>query len=127
MAKRGKVAGNPELDPTLPKIPLILDGKEFYLCFTFAAMAHAQAKLRAAGIAVNLLRALYVDMDAETIVALLYAAMLTHQPDITPVEVEKLISIPELGRIYDAVGDAYSACIPKADKDAKENPSQPQP
>ncbi len=112
MSKTAKIAGNPEVDPTLPKIEIKLDGKSYFLCFTFEALAMAQAKLRAQGITVNLLHALDLsNMDAERVVPLLYAALMTHKADITPVQVAKMVTLRNLGTIFEGIAQAYGASL----------------
>ena len=70
-------------DPTLPKVEVELSGKKYFLCFTFAALATAEGKLRELGTRVNLLHALdLTDMHAEQVVPLLFAAMLTDRKSI---------------------------------------------
>ena len=120
----------PAIDPTLPKVELVLDGKPYLLCFTFAALALAEAKLREVGTRVNLLRALdLTDMHAEQVVPLLLAAMLTHQPDIDPVTVAKLVTFKDIPAIYTGISSAYIASLAPAEKseDAKQHPGEPQP
>jgi hypothetical protein len=119
MAK--KVAHNPAVDPTLPKVEIMLDGKSYFLCFTFGALALAEAKLRAAGTPANLLHALdLTSMDASKIVPLLYAAMITHQSDITPEKAANLVTMRNLGAIFSGITDAYIASL--ADPEDTEKP-----
>ena len=120
------------IDPTLPKVEVELGGKKYFLCFTFAALAQAETKLRELGTRVNLLKALNLeDLHAEQVVPVLFAAMLTHQPDIDPVTVAKLVTFKSLPNIFPAIMDAYVASLADpADKDsgdAKQHPDEPQP
>jgi hypothetical protein len=123
-----KVAKNPEIDPTLPKIPLKLGAETYYLCFTFGAIAIAQAKLREAGIKINLLHALDLStLDAESVVPLLYAALITHAPDISLAEVEKLVTFRNLAAVYEGLAKAYLASLAEPESDDPKHPTEPQP
>jgi hypothetical protein len=115
-----RVAKIPAVDPTLPKVAITLDGKTYYLAFTFAALATAEAKLRQAGITVNLLHALDLsNMDAERVVPLLYAALITHDPTITPEAVAKLVTLRNLGAIFEGIAKTYAESL------AEPNPADP--
>jgi len=122
-----KVAKNPAVDPTLPKVPVTLGDETFYLCFTFAAIATAEAKLRQSGIHVNLLHALDLSsMDAGRVVPLLYATLITHQPDITPEAVAKLVTMRNLGAIFEGVAKAYSDSLAEPEPGDAKHPDEPQ-
>lgn len=119
-------------DPTLPKIEVELGGKKYFLCFTFAALATAEGKLRELGTRVNLLHALdLTDMHAEQVVPLLFAAMLTHQPDIDPATVARLVTFKSIPAIYQGITKAYVASLaePSANGSGDDNPhpTEPQP
>ncbi len=120
MAKNAKVAKNPAVDPTLPKVELKLDGKTYHLCFTFAALALAEAKLRKEGVNVNLLHALDLSsLDATRVVPLLYAALITHEPDMTFTEAAALVTLRNLGAIFEGIASAYGESLSEPDQDAK--------
>jgi hypothetical protein len=126
MAKPLKISNHPELDPTLPKIELKLGKQTYLLCFTFKALAVAQKNLRDIGVQVNLLHALDLsNMDAEKLVPLLYAALITHQPTITPTEVVGLVTFRNLGSIFEKLAEAYGASLAEpSDEDAKSDPDK---
>lgn len=122
-----RVAKNPAIDPTLPKVTLTLGAETLYLCFTFAALATAEAKLRQAGITVNLLHALDLsNMDAERVVPLLYAALITYQPSIAPEDVAKLVTFRNLGSIFEAIAKAYGESLADPEPGTT-SPIEPQP
>ncbi|HTF67031.1 MAG TPA: hypothetical protein VK638_30545 [Edaphobacter sp.] len=124
MAK--KIAKNPEVDPTFPKVPLTLGNQTYYLCFTFGALALAEARLRADGVSVNLLHSLQLDqVDATRLPALLYAAVLAHQPDATFGEVAFLVTLKTLGPIFDAIVEAYRLSLSDPSEEEKGNPTLP--
>jgi hypothetical protein len=128
MAKTIKIAGNPEIDPTLPKIEMKLGKDTYYLAFTFGALALAQKNLRDIGVECNLLHALDLStMDALRLVPLLYAAMLSHQPKITIDKVTALVTIRNLGAIFEKIAEAYGASLADpSDEDVKADPDQPE-
>lgn len=126
MAKTVKITERPELDPTLPKTELKLGKQTYLLCFTFKALAVAQKNLRDIGVNVNLLHALDLsNVDAEKLIPLLYAALITHQPEITPLEVITLVTFKNLGSIFEALVAAYGASLADpSDEDAKADPTK---
>jgi hypothetical protein len=129
MPKNHKIAGDASIDPTLPKIAIKLGKETYYLAFTFGALATAEARLRDIGMSVNLLQALDLsNMDAMKLVPLLYAALLSHQPKITPDKVTSLVTIKNLGSIFEGIAQAYGASLADPDeteKDEKSGEDQP--
>jgi hypothetical protein len=118
-----KVAHVPEVDPTLPKVELKLGKKAYHLCFTFEALALAESEFRKRGIKVNLIEALDLSaLDASRVVPLLYAALVTHDPEITIDQVSKLVTLRDLVKIYGAIVKAYSESLAEPDKDAADSP-----
>jgi hypothetical protein len=121
-----KIANNPEVDPTLPKVQLTLGGETYFLCFTFGALALAEAKLRANGIECNMLHALDLSsLDANRVVPLLYAAMITHDPAIKFENVAALVTLRNLGSIFEGITAAYAASLADpADEAGKAEPDE---
>jgi hypothetical protein len=118
-----KVAHIPEVDPTLPKVELTLSGKKYYLCFTFEALALAESEFRKQGIKVNLIEALDLSsLDASRVVPLLFAALITHDPELTIEQAAKLVKLRNLPKIFEAIVQAYAASLAEPDKDANEAP-----
>jgi hypothetical protein len=110
-----KVAKRPGVDPTLPRVPLTVNGETYFLCFTFGALALAQSKL---------IHALDLStLDPSMVVPLLYASLITHSPDITIDEVSEMVTIRNLGVIFDGIATAYAASLAPP-SDVKENPTQ---
>lgn len=126
MSKTVKIAGNPEIDPTLPKIAIKLGKDTYYLAFTFGALSLAQKNLRDIGVECNLLHALDLStMDALHLVPLLYAALLSHQPKITIDKVTSLVTIKNLGMIFEGIVQAYGASLADpSPEDVKADPDQ---
>jgi hypothetical protein len=127
MSKTVKIAGNPEIDPTLPKVDIKLGSETYYLCFTFGALSLAQKNLRDIGVECNLLHALDLSsMDALRLVPLLYAALLSHQPKITLEKVATLVTFKNMGMIFEGLARAYGASLAETSpEDVKPDPEQP--
>src|ERR1700730_3720240 len=127
MSKAEKIAGNPEIDPTLPKLDINLGKEGVFLCFTFGALALAQKNLRSIGVDCNLLHALDLSgLDASQLVPLLYAALISHQPKISIDKVVSLVTIKNLGMIFDGIAHAYGASLADpSPEDVKPDPDQP--
>jgi hypothetical protein len=127
MPKTVKIAGNPEIDPTMPKIELKLAGKSYFLVFSFGALAVAQKGLRDAGVECNLLHALdLTSIDPIRLPLLFYATLITHQPKMTIEQATTLVTMKTLGPIYEAVINAYGASLAEpSPEDAKSDPNQP--
>lgn len=113
MSKTLKVAGVPAVDPTLPKVSLTLNGREWHLCFDYAALALAERKLAEAGTPVNMLIAMDMrDLNITRLPFVLFAALLREHPEITFKEIGALVTMDSLPRIYIAIVDAYLASCP---------------
>jgi hypothetical protein len=127
MSKKVIVAGNPAVDPTLPKIQIKLGKESYFLCFTFEAIALAQAELKKIGVDVNLLHCLDLSsMDALKLVPFFYASLITHQPKITVDSVAKLVTLKNMGMIFEGIAAAYIASMAEpSDEDVKADPDQP--
>lgn len=111
MAK-SKVANVPGVDPTLPRVPVELNGETYFLVFTFGALAIAASELRKLGVEVNLLHSLDLStFDADKVIPLLYAALITHQRDITLEKVTKLVTLHNLGSVFAAIVKAYTESL----------------
>jgi hypothetical protein len=106
--KNVEVANNPEIDPTLPKVEINFGDQSYFLCFTFGALALAASKLRSIGINVNVLKALDLSsLDADQVVPLLFAGLITHQPKIDFETVASLVTFRNLPSIFEGIGKAY--------------------
>jgi hypothetical protein len=58
-------------------------------------------------------------------VPLLYAALITHQPETTPLEVVSLIKLPRITKIRKALWEALIASFADAEEDAEAIPLDP--
>lgn len=114
-----KTAKHSPLDPTLPKASVTLDGVTYHLCFTFAALILAEAKLREQGVIVNLIEALDLNsLDATKVVPLVYAALVTHQPDTTFEDAAKLVTLRHFAALRLSLYEAFVESMAEPDKDA---------
>lgn len=118
------VAGVPGTDPVLPRTELRIGKETYYLCFTFRAIAVAQKTLRDAGIDCNLLQSLdLTNMQADRLVPLLYASLITYKPKITLDEVFAMVTFRNLGKVFEAITGAYIASL--SDPDEEEGKADP--
>jgi hypothetical protein len=117
------IANNPEIDPTMPKVELKLADKQYFLCFTYGSLIKAEAELRKLGVKVNMLKALdFETLDATTLSAVLYAAILTHDPSITPESVSSLITFKDIGKIRESLLYAFVASLAEPEEESQEAP-----
>jgi transcription elongation factor len=115
-------------NPVLPRTPIELSGQNYDICFTFDALRIAESELRKVGAKANLLHALDLsNMDATGLVSLLYAGMLTFQPDTTPAEAANLVTMRNMGQLFEGIAAAYAASLADPEPDAEAAPSDPTP
>jgi hypothetical protein len=103
-------------DPTVPEVSVEIDGSTYRLCFDFAALAVAKAKLREAHVEINVLGALNFNaIDVDTLPALFFAATQAYHPDLSWEQARGLVSLRTAPGIFSAVRAAYiAAMIPAA-------------
>jgi hypothetical protein len=109
MSRAKTVSGTKE-DPTVPFVPLTLKGIEYKLCYSFNALAKAEALT-----GLNMFQGL--DLKALNITqlrAMLWATLLTAQPDMTLEDVGDLIASPtHCNLALTALAAAWTASMPK--------------
>jgi hypothetical protein len=112
MSKKS-VAGTKE-DPTVKYTALTLKGSEYKLCYSFNALAKAEALT-----GLNMFQGLNLQaLNAAQLRAMLYASLLPAQPDITIDEVGDLIVSPmHCNLALSAIAEAWAASMPASDKD----------
>lgn len=115
MTKR-KIAGS-IIDPTLPKTPITIDGKEYNLCFDFGALAEAEAAFNAQGYAVNLLAAL-PSLNLSSTRIIFAASLRNFQADIDYKDAVKLVTLKNVYTIADAVINAWKEALPEPEPDS---------
>lgn len=109
-------------------VELKMDDETYTLCFTFGAIQEAKRILQRKGIRVNLLIALdSMDVDADALPALLFAALRTNHPEIDYKAAEALINMQTAIPIFTAITDAYvkSVKVPRPDGEAGDPPTEP--
>lgn len=110
MAKPKSVSGTTS-DPTIPKVSVELSGKEYSLCFDFNAIAQAESLT-----GLNLLTALDLrSLNASMLRALLFAALLKLQPEMTLEQAGALITLTQASKVTAALVKAYSEAQPDTD------------
>ena len=123
MAKKTEVAGNPELDSTLPDVSIELNGSTYHLLFTFGALSIAEKKLHAAGIRIGLLVARNIAFwDASTLPYIFFAALVTRHPEITFHQANALLDFENCEAVVDKLVEAHNAAMPEKQK--KERPTE---
>jgi hypothetical protein len=122
--KKQQTQAEKKIDPTLPFTEIEILGKTYKMCFTFRALAKADARLREQGVASNLLRML-PNMTFETIPIVLAAGLATFHPKLTFEDVVDLIDYDTVWTIRDKMIDAWVDAFPKRTKDDAENPQKP--
>jgi len=113
MNKTRKIAGTPA-DPTLPKVPVKIDGKEYFLCFDLGALAEAETYFLKQGIEVNLLSAL-PGFTLAHVRTLFPCALHKFHPEISYEEAQKMVTMPVLYVVAASVGEAWKASLPEPD------------
>jgi hypothetical protein len=118
-----KIAKTHVADPSLPAVELKLGKKTLYLCFTYEAMALTEQEFRKLGQTVNVLHALdFNTLDASSLAALLYAALVTHQPETVLTDIPALIQFRYIGKIREALMLAFVASLADPTEDAENDP-----
>ena len=120
MSKR-KIAGTPT-DPTLPKTPVNIDGKEYTLCFDLGALAEAEAAILAEGHQVNLLAALPV-LNLSNVRLIFAAAIRKFHPDVTFSQAVAMVTLRNVYALAQVIADAWKAAIPEVE--VSEGEAQP--
>jgi hypothetical protein len=118
MSKR-KIAGT-VADPTLPKTPIEIDGKNYLLCFEYAALAEAEHAFQLEGHDVNLLQAL-PNPGMHNTGVLFAAAVRTYHPELGFEGARALVNLGNVYAIAVALQDAWKKALPET---KTENPPQ---
>ena len=115
MSKNKTVAGTPQ-DPTIKFVEVELNGKAFKLCYDFNSIAIAESLT-----GTNLLAAITLtSITANQFRGLFYASLLKAQPKITLADIDGLLTLPNTGKIYDAISRTWEAAMPKPESDPNE-------
>jgi hypothetical protein len=119
MSTKTKTVRNTPADPTLPKVPIEVAGATFHLVWDFNSFATAEAVTGQ-----NVLQSLNFDgISSLQLRALLFAALLKLQPEITVIQAGNLLRDESTTlRIIDALVEAYHGSMPKP-KDENESPN----
>lgn len=125
MAKRRKIAQT-VLDPTLPKVPIEIDGKQYFLSFDLGALAEAKWHFAKQGHTVNLLQALTA-LDIDNLMVIFPCAVHKHHPELSFEDAQRLLSIPVLYAVAAATAAAWRESMPKPAEKGGEPAHPPKP
>jgi hypothetical protein len=119
MPKRTRKVASTPVDPTLPKVPVLIDGETYFLCFDLGALAEAESHFRQHGHDINLLDALpgYTLSHVRT---LFPCALRKFHPEISFEDAQAMITLPTLYLVAAAVGEAWKASLPEPQPDPTE-------
>lgn len=122
MARKTAVAGVPGLDPTLPNVPLVLNGTTWHLAFDFNSLATVGSLT-----GLNLLSKLDLqNLNAGEYRALLYSTLLKNHPDLTLEQAGSLINLASLPAITVALVHAWTGSQPAIIEGDKESINPPE-
>lgn len=107
-----KVAGTP-VDPTLPRTPITINGRDYDLCFDLGALASAESALISAGHEVNLLAALPTP-NLSNVRIIFACAIRAFHPDIDFNEAVGMVTLTNVYSIANAIAQAWQAALPEA-------------
>lgn len=120
---------NTAADPLLPKTPLVVDGKTYYLCFDYRALREAETAFMAEGHRSALVAAFSDPFSFESVSRVLPCALRRFHPGITWEEAESLVNLGNVSQIAGIIFEAREAALPKPEKTAGEespvNPTEP--
>lgn len=129
MKQQRKIAGT-SADATLPKTPIEIRGKEYFLCFDLGALAEAETVInfelarQGRSDLVNLLYALPAQNLASTRI-IFAAAVRTFHPELSFEEARQLPALEDLYTVAVKVREAWNQSrVEPAASDADPNPPQ---
>ena len=128
MARKKRTAPKASAAPQ-PSTVLHLDGKDFQLVFTFAALRGAKMALRGRGIQINLLYSFSMgEIDVDTLPELFFAALRTYHPEIDFDAAQALITPRTCPLVVDAVAKAYEESMrdPEGSTPQADPPAEPE-
>ena len=128
MASKSKhVGGNAELDPTMPKTSIEIDGKTYWMCFTFGALATVEAKLLQKGIEVNLLWALDPgNVNLNSVRTLFAASINAAHPEVEWEDALDLVTFDNVFTITNLIFKSLKESVKKSGEEKQAaTPTQP--
>jgi hypothetical protein len=121
MAKK-TVAGTPA-DPTVRYISVSLNGETYKLAYDFNNIAMVESLT-----GVNLFSAFSLSgINANQLRGLFYGCLLKAHPKMTMVDVSKLMTLPNMPAITQAIVDTWSASMPDQESVPNEETLDPEP
>lgn len=125
MTKR-QIAGS-IADATLPRTPVMIGGKEYFLCFDLGALAEAETAINVEFARaklperVNLLVSLS-ELNLKNVRVLFAAAVRTFQPDLGFEEAQELLALGDVFRVVAALEASWSAAVPEPEEKKPQEP-----
>lgn len=117
---KNKVVGTPA-DPTVPKVPVEVNGTTYSLCFDFNGLAVAEKES-----GLNLLTGIDLQkVSATQLRALIFAALVKFQPEITLETVGSMLTYANVPMFSEALAKALAASFPEPEAEPK-NAEEPQ-
>jgi hypothetical protein len=103
---------NTAADPLLPRTPIEIDGKTYYLCFDYRALREAEYEYRLRGHHANLL-ANFRDFSFESVSSVFPCALHRFHPEITWEKAQAMVDLGTVFSIGEAILAAWQAAMPK--------------
>lgn len=100
-------------DPAVKFVPLVIDGREYKLAWSWWAIAKAEQACPGTNLMQGIAAFLLNTANVTQHIAMLYAAMSLAQPAMTPEQVAQLFSFDVLPDIRIALIEAYNASVPE--------------
>src|SRR5258708_11377263 len=98
---------DPEVDPTLPRTPITIQGKEYLMCLHIGALAKAEHELVKEGHDVVILNHL-PPFRLDSVRVIFAASLRKYQPEIAYEDALELLTLPYVHKDYSAIADAWN-------------------
>ncbi len=111
----------PRTNPTAPTVALTIDGETYKLFFSLDVIAEAE-EITDKPLITGLNRKDFQSPRVSLIRALFWASLRVHHPEVTLEQVKALITVRNLGEVWEKVLDAWVACMKGPDEDGANPP-----
>jgi hypothetical protein len=105
-------------DPMLPKTPIEIDGKTYFMCFDYRALREAEGAFRAEGHNANLLVS-FREFSFDSVSLVFPCAVRRFHPELSWDQAQALVNLGNVFDIGNAIAAAWMAAMPK------EKPKEP--
>lgn len=103
---------NTAADPLLPRTPIEIGGKTYYLCFDYRALREAELEYRLKGHSANLL-ATFKDFSFDSVCSVFPCALHRFHPEITWEQAQAMVDLGTVFPIGEAIYMAWQAAMPR--------------